>query len=575
MKNLILLFLLILLFSSTSFLAAQNVSINNSGATPDASAMLDVSSTTKGMLLPRMTTAERDAINNPVQGLLVYDTDLKSLLFYDGSTWTSIRTTLQDADGDTKIQVEETVDEDIIRFDLEGAEKVVFRTNSAGQPRIEMINRDDLFIGTNAGANNTTGFFNTFIGGRNVGGNNTTGSVNTFIGAQAGQDNTTGVGNTFIGGQAGQKNTGGFKNTFIGVAGISNTTGNFNTFIGFAAGQSNTTGFSNTFTGPQAGASNTTGNANTFIGRQAGENNTTGFRNTFIGQSAGFFNEAGSNNVFLGFRAGHSETGGNKLYIDNSDTSTPLIYGDFATEELTFYGNVGIGTASPKQQLHNTGDYYGKGHFWLHAFEGDGNSGVAYLQARDDSGSSSIGLQLRTQNSGNFVDALSILPNGTTTVNGDFFVNNGSKNFITDHPLDPANKSLRHSCVESPEVLNVYSGTVILNTAGKAQVELPDYFEAMNKDFRYQLTCLGGYAPVYISKKVSNNRFEIAGGSSGLEVSWEVTGVRNDPWFRDHPYQAVEEKTGREKGRYYYPEGYGMPAERSIGRMEEDSESEN
>ncbi len=172
------------------------------------------------------------------------------------------------------------------------------------------------------------------------------------------------------------------------------------------------------------------------------------------------------------------------------------------------------------------------------------------------------------------VHVLEVQNDAEVAVIGNFFVTNGSKNFLMDHPLDPANKTLRHSCIESNEVLNIYSGTVILDAQGHATVALPDYFEALNKDFRYQLTCIGGYSQVFIEQEVNGNQFKIAGGTPGLKVSWEVSGVRNDPWMRDHPYQSVMEKTGDEKGRYYYPEGYGQPAEKSLARRKE-SASEN
>ncbi|MCK4512613.1 hypothetical protein KAW64_12790, partial [bacterium] len=89
------------------------------------------------------------------------------------------------------------------------------------------------------------------------------------------------------------------------------------------------------------------------------------------------------------------------------------------------------------------------------------------------------------------------------------------KNFKIDHPLDPANKYLLHSCVESDEMTNVYSGNVTLDARGEAQVELADWFEALNGDFRYQLTCVGAFAPVYVAEKISGNRFRIAGGEPG------------------------------------------------------------
>lgn len=153
-----------------------------------------------------------------------------------------------------------------------------------------------------------------------------------------------------------------------------------------------------------------------------------------------------------------------------------------------------------------------------------------------------------------------------TYVYTDFFVT-GAKNFIMDHPLDPANKTLQHSCLEGPEVLNVYSGSVALDENGEAIVNLPDYFEAINKDYRYQLTAIGGAAPgLHIAEEITENSFKIAGGAAGMKISWEVMGVRNDPYFRDKPYQVVKEKSAANKGKYYYPQGYGQPVDKTIGQ---------
>lgn len=129
--------------------------------------------------------------------------------------------------------------------------------------------------------------------------------------------------------------------------------------------------------------------------------------------------------------------------------------------------------------------------------------------------------------------------------------------FKIDHPLDPGNKYLYHSFVESPDMMNVYNGNAVLDDRGEAWIDLPEWFEALNKDFRYQLTCIGGYAPVYIAKKISGNRFKIAGGSPGLEVSWQVTGIRRDAWAERHRIPVEEEKPPRERGRYLHPDLYG------------------
>jgi len=203
-------------------------------------------------------------------------------------------------------------------------------------------NQAATFIGAGAGASNTTGANNTFVG-RSAGTSNTTGYSNTFLGRSAGYWNTDGFQNTFIGRRAGGYNTSGYSNTFIGMdAGNSNTTGYYNTFLGRGAGYSNTTGFFNTFIGRRTGNSNTTGFYNTFLGMDAGYNNTTGYENTFIGRDSGYSNQTGAGNVFLGYNAGYSETGSNRLYIDSSSTTTPLIYGEFDNNTVTINGNLEV-----------------------------------------------------------------------------------------------------------------------------------------------------------------------------------------------------------------------------------------
>jgi hypothetical protein len=131
--------------------------------------------------------------------------------------------------------------------------------------------------------------------------------------------------------------------------------------------------------------------------------------------------------------------------------------------------------------------------------------------------------------------------------------------FKIDHPLDPQNKYLYHSFVESPDMMNLYNGNVVLNAEGQAWVTLPAWFGALNRDFRYQLTPIGGPGPnLYIAQKVQNNRFQIAGGAPGLEVSWQVTGIRQDPYAEMHRIPVEEDKPGDELGTYLDPEAYGQ-----------------
>ena len=149
--------------------------------------------------------------------------------------------------------------------------------------------------------------------------------------------------------------------------------------------------------------------------------------------------------------------------------------------------------------------------------------------------------------------------------NGDFGAA-GTKAFSIDHPLDPAHKYLRHYSIESNEVLNMYRGTVPFDANGEAVVTLPDYFDAVNANFSYQLTPIGGYAPLYIKEKIENGKFVIAGGTNGMEVSWTVYAERNDPYLQQNPgSKAVEvEKESWNQGKYLQPQLYNQSEDLKI-----------
>ena len=149
------------------------------------------------------------------------------------------------------------------------------------------------------------------------------------------------------------------------------------------------------------------------------------------------------------------------------------------------------------------------------------------------------------------------------------FLSKAAGAFKIDHPLDPENKTLSHSFVESPEMMNIYNGIVTLGKDGSAEVTLPDWFEALNREFRYQLTSIGGFAPVYIAKKVNTNRFKIAGGKPGMEVSWQLTGVRKDAYAESNRIQVEEMKPAEERGSYLHPEAFGRSVEKSAQRVYE------
>lgn len=143
----------------------------------------------------------------------------------------------------------------------------------------------------------------------------------------------------------------------------------------------------------------------------------------------------------------------------------------------------------------------------------------------------------------------------------------GSGTFKIDHPLDPENKYLYHSFVESPDMMNVYNGNITTDANGKAEVMLPSYFEAENKDFKYQLTIIDDneFAMARIARKINNNRFQIITDKPNIEVSWQVTGVRNDKYASAHRVIPEVEKEPAFKGLYLHAEEWGKPEEKSIG----------
>ena len=176
-------------------------------------------------------------------------------------------------------------------------------------------------------------------------------SNNTSVGFNALNSNTSGTWNTALGEQALNANTTGYSNTGIGRYSLKSiTTGNNNTAVGQSAMYVNSTGSNNSAYGVGSLLNQASGDGNTSIGTSNFYNKTSGNNNTALGMEAGFNNATGSNNVFIGYRAGYNETGSNKLYIANSSTTTPLIYGDFSN------GRVGIGTSTPSKELTVKGD---------------------------------------------------------------------------------------------------------------------------------------------------------------------------------------------------------------------------
>ncbi len=150
----------------------------------------------------------------------------------------------------------------------------------------------------------------------------------------------------------------------------------------------------------------------------------------------------------------------------------------------------------------------------------------------------------------------------TGNLNVDGIILKGGGGFRIDHPLDPENSTLSHAFVESPDMMNIYNGNVTTDDDGFATVTLPDYFEALNRDYRYQLTVIGTFAQAIIAQEIEDGQFVIQTDQPNVKVSWQVTGIRQDPFADANRIAVEEEKAADERDAYLHPEVYGAGGER-------------
>ena len=328
------------------------------------------------------------------------------------------------------------------------------------------------------------------------------------------------------------------------------------------------------------------------------DNTHVGLRTRSLGINSSGINQAirsdafnGERNVGLHLRSGVNNTIGLNSRV-NYGTYTEVAnsssqnFGSFNTiTNATGAENVGVwGSAVQSGSAPSASGLIVSGYFqsgwdnsspnyavWAIASGGSSSENIGVLSQTDTS-ATATGVNL----AGKFIGDVELtygnlnINDGDVTIDGDLNVtgniSKGSGTFRIDHPLDPTNKELVHSFVESPDMMNVYNGNIETDGDGYATVELPEYFEEVNKDFRYQLTVVGTFAQAIIKEKVRNNKFVIQTNEPNVEVSWQVTGIRNDPYARKNRIQPVKEKDRDMRGKYIHPSVYSINKQKNEGK---------
>ncbi len=292
-------------------------------------------------------------------------------------------------------------------------------------------------------------------------------------------------------------------------------------------------------------SSSSTANGPAFKVTNTGATTTSGYANAI----EGYGGNSGATNDESGGR-GVAGYGGPAASISSAD----------------FYNTGGIGVlgtggaGNPVSTYSTEGGYGGVFYGGDASVSGNGVGGTGVYAG----GGAPAGIGLIATGSGSYSGTYAGLFYGNVDITGNVYKAGGS--FKIDDPIDPENKYLSHSFVESPDMMNIYNGNVVTDVRGDAIVTMPVYFEALNRDFRYQLTTIGSFSRAMVLSEISNGKFAIRTEEGNVKVSWQVTGVRQDAWANAHRIPNEVEKDQKDKGHYLSPELFGHPEDLSIGQ---------
>lgn len=276
-------------------------------------------------------------------------------------------------------------------------------------------------------------------------------------------------------------------------------------------------------------------------------------------QSTGFYAYESTANSFQSFRSGGTAFGsqdamGNGVFVSGSQGSG--IVSTESGERAGFFVNSATSTAAEAMVIghgdNSKTDLVLLGTGRLNAER----SIVLTLDQNDDDANSSFIIR-----NGDGIEIAEISENGNASFAGN--ISKGGGTFKIDHPQYPTEMYLYHSFIESPDMMNIYNGNIVTDSAGYATVTLPSYFESLNRDYKYQLTSIGTFGQAIIKEEIQNGQFVIQTEHPNCKVSWQVTGVRQDPYAEAHRVQVEVEKEEDKKGTLLHPEVRGIGERRT------------